>query len=341
MSDYVNDGPDPFSMEALEASAVAPTDAQAPDAVDAEAPTQTEETPESEQPVREEPAHVEAGSEEPSGEPEASEEHVEPKKWAGKYDSPEQLEKGHTSYRSYADRKIQEQAQELEALRAAVLSDDEPEPEPDYSQEPISPTERAQLGELVASNPEAAFQWAAQHAPDTLPDVIAATREIHSDVQADRMQANFQAMLVQAQTEQVRAEMQEMMQPMIEQREQAEKDAQFNRAADDFLASVDQSHFEALQTDFAEALAEWGDVIEADPDMAPRAMKAAWAQAQVTGAHKISEGERALADANRQQKLAAQGEVGIPGSAPTPPEQSEESQILNSIFGDENGDFAY
>lgn len=268
----------------------------------------------------------------------ASEE--ESKVWGGKYESPEALEKGFTSYRSWADRQLREQKEELEALREAFLEDADDAPETE-GPAPVTPSEAAQLRELAATDPQSAFQWTLQNAPQNAPDIIGIVREEHGDILADRMHAQMNSMMLAAERERIKAEIQGDLKPILDERESAKQEAQFAQFASSFQNSVNQDHFEVLKDEFAEALNEWAPVLDKNVELAPQALKAAWAQAQLVGADKIRAAQSAQDNASTREKIASSAEVGIPGQAPAPVEKSETDTILDEMFQSGGQDYAY
>lgn len=183
-----------FSDEALDAEASTPAQPQEPAPVAAPPQAEEQKADEQQQPAPDEGQQPEAGAE---GEP-------EPRKWAGRYDSPEALEHGYRHSQRMVSR-VQQRLQEIEAQR-----------EQDRQQ---AEQLRAAL-EQVAPHLERARQleaWVQGQAQGLPPEQLPQIPTVDQNFSADEINRLVQQQVAQA-TEQVRSQTrQEVAQQQLEQ----------------------------------------------------------------------------------------------------------------------------
>lgn len=294
---------------------------------DAPEPEAVEETPEVDQatdeatPDADEATAEDAGDGDDGSQDEAAGDDTEvavdspetPNEWQVRYDE--------------AQKVIGRQGQELGELRRMMEQIQQAQQQP-VEEQPVftgpQPTTSHELLELAATPESAvdAYQFAVQHAPDLIPDVLAEV-QMHDPGLAKRMELDLYQQMLQAQ-----------IAPVQQSYEQASVNQQAASVVENYSQQVEG--WESIKDEVAKIIEEepWL-VADGSPEAIERGLRAATRMAQQARQVQAQHAEAQAQVQRVQQRQAAVVETGTPAAAPAPEELSEADAIKNAIFAED------
>lgn len=272
----------------------------------------------------EEPAEEPAVEEVPVEDADAQEVPVEESvttEWQSRYEEAQKL--------------IGRQGQELGELRKAFeelqSQQAQPAPEPEYEQ-PVfqgrQPQTENDLLDMAATPEEAvnAYRFAAQYAPELLPDVLAEVGA-HDPGLAKRMEMDIYSQMIQ-----------QSVAPVQESMQRSTQDRVIASTVDQYGASVDG--WEDMKAEVAAIIEEEPWLVgDASPEAVQRGLRAATKMAQqarlVAQQHAQAQVAQQTQAHSQQQRQQAVVETGTAGAAPVVEDKSVADSIRDGIFAED------
>lgn len=228
--------------------------------------------------------------------------------------------------------KLGEQGKELGELRRqleelAARTAAEPAPEAEHDEGPFLgrvPQTEQELFEMAASPEEAvtAYQFASQHAPHLLPDVLAEV-QFHDPGLAKRMEIElYQSML------------QSSLAPVQQTMQQSEIEARAAQTVAAYGASVE--NWDDIRHDVAKVIEEEQWLVgDGTPAAVERGLRAATRMVQQARNAAVAQSNEIVRQQGVEQRRQAVVETGTPSAAPVVEEADEAQSIRDAIFAED------
>jgi hypothetical protein len=275
--------------------------------------------------------------------PEATEEPVAETLYAGKYKTPEELENAykHAEQRMHAEAQARAQyeqyVQQLEEQRAYEQKQYEEEQQNAFDPFASTPTNMQELVNYTYEEPEQAFWFAAQNAPNAVARVVSEIRQF-DPVQADQLIVDYQRWQLQETQEQMAQQYQQQQEQLQQYQTQAQMpyiQAQAANAvakAHQQIASLD--NYDVLKDEMATIIRERPNLINMESESTlALGLRDVYDLAVARNGYKI----QAANTAREQAAGNAGAEAGGFNSANEVEEEDPVADMKASIFGSING----